>query len=62
VLPLVCTHTKISSKKHSRHQGEAGEVSSSMVTERRDPERDPAMDLLGEEAAGEIIWWRLKRA
>jgi hypothetical protein len=57
----VCTHTEISSKKHNRRQGEAGEVSSSVATEMQNPERDPATDLLGEEAADGTIWWRLKR-
>jgi hypothetical protein len=51
-----------SSEKHNRHQGEAGEVSSSVVTERQKPERDLTIDLLGEEAADESIWWRWKRA
>jgi hypothetical protein len=58
----VHTHTMTSSEKHSRHQEEADEVSSSVATERRKPERDLAIDLLGEEAAGESIWWRWKRA
>jgi hypothetical protein len=26
------------------------------------PERDPALDLLGEEAAGKTVWWRWNRA
>jgi hypothetical protein len=58
----VHTHTMTTSVKHSRRQGKAGEVSSSVATERRKPERDPATDLLGEEAVGESIWWKLKRA
>jgi hypothetical protein len=57
----VLTHTEVSSKEHRRRQGETGEVSSSVVTEMQNPERDPTTDLLGEEAAGEMIWWRLKR-
>jgi hypothetical protein len=28
----------------------------------KNPERDPAMDLLGEEAADGTVWWRWKRA
>jgi hypothetical protein len=39
-------------KKHSRRQREAGEVSSSVATGMQNPERNPTMDLLGEEAAG----------
>jgi hypothetical protein len=58
----VYTHTMISSRKHHRNQGEAGEESRSVATERRFPERDPASDLLREEAADETIWWRWKRA
>jgi hypothetical protein len=50
------------SEKPSRHQEEAGEVSNSVATERRKPERDPATDLLREEAAVKSIWWRRKRA
>jgi hypothetical protein len=38
------------SERHSRHQGEAGEVSSSVATERQKPKRDLATDLLEEEA------------
>jgi hypothetical protein len=34
----VHTHARTTSEKHRRHQGEAGEVSSSVVTERRIPE------------------------
>jgi hypothetical protein len=57
----VLTHTEVSSKEHRRRQGEAGEVSSSEAAEMQNPERDPATDLLGEEAADGMIWWRLKR-
>jgi hypothetical protein len=34
------THTMTTLERHSRHQGEAGEVSSSVAVERRKPERD----------------------
>jgi hypothetical protein len=49
-------------EKPSRCPGEAGEVSNSVATERRKPEQDPAIDLLGKEAVMKLIWWRRKRA
>jgi hypothetical protein len=41
---------------------EAGVVPRSVATVMPKPERDPTMDLLGEEAANETVWRRLKRA
>jgi hypothetical protein len=55
-------YTKIPSEKYQRHRESAGEVSSSEAIERRISERDPAPDLLGEEAASESFWWRWKGA
>jgi hypothetical protein len=40
---------------------EAGRGSRSVATVMRNPERDPTVDLLGEEAADGAVWWRLKR-
>jgi hypothetical protein len=57
----VHTHTDLLEEAPQR-QGGAGEVSISVVAEKRNPERDPATDLLGAVAAGKTIWWRLKRA
>jgi hypothetical protein len=62
----VHTHTMTTSERHSRHQGEAGEVSSSVAAERRKPEWDSShrsprrgrgrqIDLVEEEEGAERI-------
>jgi hypothetical protein len=55
------THSEVLSKKHRGIEEEAGEVSRSVANLMLNPERDPAMDLLGEEAIGGMTPGRVKR-
>jgi hypothetical protein len=62
-LPPTCTHTQRFSRRSTTGvEEEAGEVSRSVANLMLNPERDPAMDLLGEEAADGTVRWRRKRA
>jgi hypothetical protein len=57
-LPPVCTHSQRSPRRSIAGIGkEAGGMSRLETTVKQDPERDPTMDLLGEEAAGDSTWW-----
>jgi hypothetical protein len=62
-LPPACTHTQRSPRRSTAGvREEGGEVSRSVAILMKNPERDPAMDLFGEEAADGTVQWRWKRA
>jgi hypothetical protein len=58
----VLTHTEVSSETHSRSSKEIRRGVRSARAERRFSEWDPAMDLLGKEAADWTVRWRWNRA
>jgi hypothetical protein len=61
-LPPVCPQTHRSPRRSTAGvRGDAGEVSRSVANLMQNPEWDPAMDLLREEAADETVRWRWKR-
>jgi hypothetical protein len=57
-LPPACTHSQRSPRRSiAGIEEEAGGMSRSEAPVKQNPERDPTMDLLGEEAAGDVTWW-----
>jgi hypothetical protein len=57
-LPPTCTHSQSFPRRSIAGIGEeAGAMSRSEATMKPNSERDPTMDLLGEEAAGDVTWW-----
>jgi hypothetical protein len=60
--PPACTHTPGSPRRSTPGTTESRRGVEISGDKEAIPERDPALDLLGEVAAGETLWWRWKRA
>jgi hypothetical protein len=61
IAPPACTHTPGSPRRSTAGTTESRRGVKISGDREAILERDPAPDLLGEEAAGETLWWRWKR-